>query len=142
MIDNAAGAGKGNRLSPRATVALLDALERELAPHGLGLLDVLPVNRIDAGTLRDRLPPATVVGKTGTIGSLRASTLTGVVRTERWGRVTFAILNRGLDVPTAHERQDRFVEALLREGGAIPWDYRRNPAPAFTQASVEANAAR
>jgi D-alanyl-D-alanine carboxypeptidase/D-alanyl-D-alanine-endopeptidase (penicillin-binding protein 4) len=142
VIDNAAGAGKTNRLSPRATVAIIDALERELAPHGLGLLDVLPVNRIDAGTLRERLAPATLVGKTGTIGSLRASTLAGVVRTERWGRVTFAILNRGVAVPEAQKRQDGFVEALLREGGAIPWDYRRNPAPAFTQASVEASAAR
>jgi D-alanyl-D-alanine carboxypeptidase/D-alanyl-D-alanine-endopeptidase (penicillin-binding protein 4) len=142
VIDNAAGAGKTNRLSPRATVAIIDALERELASHGLGLLDVLPVNRLDAGTLRERLTPATVVGKTGTIGSIRASALAGVVRTERWGRVTFAILNRGVDVPVAQKRQDGFVEALLREGRAIPWDYRRNPAPAFTQASVEASAAR
>jgi D-alanyl-D-alanine carboxypeptidase/D-alanyl-D-alanine-endopeptidase (penicillin-binding protein 4) len=142
VIDNAAGAGKTNRLSPRATVAIIDALERELAPHRLSLLDVLPVNRVDAGTLRERLAPAMVVGKTGTIGSLRASALAGVVRTERWGRVTFAILNRGVAVPVAQKRQDGFVEALLREGRGIPWDYRRNPAPAFTQATVEASAAR
>jgi D-alanyl-D-alanine carboxypeptidase/D-alanyl-D-alanine-endopeptidase (penicillin-binding protein 4) len=142
VIDNAAGAGETNRLSPRATVALLDALERELAPHGFGLVDVLPVNRIDPGTLRDRLAPGMVVGKTGTFGSLGASALAGVVRTKRWGRVTFAILDRGVAVPTAHRRQDGLVEALLREGGALPWPYTRNPAPDFTQASVEVSAAR
>jgi D-alanyl-D-alanine carboxypeptidase/D-alanyl-D-alanine-endopeptidase (penicillin-binding protein 4) len=142
VIDNAAGAGTTDRLSPRATVALLDALERELAAHGFGLVDVLPVNRIDPGTLRDRLEPGMVVGKTGTFGSLGASALAGVIRTKRWGRVTFAILNRGVAVPTAHRRQDGLVEALLREGGAEPWPYTRNPAPDFTQALVEVSAAR
>jgi len=83
-----------------------------------------------------------VVGKTGTFGSLGASALAGVVHTKRWGRVTFAILNRGVAVPTAHRRQDGFVEALLREGGALRWPYARNPAPDFTQASVEASATR
>jgi D-alanyl-D-alanine carboxypeptidase/D-alanyl-D-alanine-endopeptidase (penicillin-binding protein 4) len=142
VIDNAAGAGKTNRLSPRATVALIDALERELAPHGYGLVDVLPVSRLDPGTLRDRLEPGTVVGKTGTFGSLGASALAGVVQTERWGRVTFAILNRDVAVPTAHRKQDGFVEALVREGRAHPWPYTRNPAPDFTQASVEASVVR
>src|SRR5205085_11149632 len=112
-IANAAGAGTQNRISPRAVVALLDALRHALAAEGRELSAVLPVSGIDPGTLRERLlaPPATrgiVIGKTGTYGSEGASALAGVLRTKRYGIVTFAVLNRGLPVPEARARQDAF----------------------------------
>ena len=55
IIDNGAGAGSVNRLSPRAAAAILVALESELATHRLTLTDALPVSGIDTGTLRERL---------------------------------------------------------------------------------------
>lgn len=146
VLQNGAGAGTVNRLSPRAVVAIMDALGRELARHHLDLVDVLPVSGIDPGTLRVRLDGpgerGVVVGKTGTYGSVGACALAGVVSTERFGRVTFAVLNRGVDVPEARRRQDAFVRAILAAGGAKPLDY-PSPAPSpLTEIEVrEAGAA-
>jgi D-alanyl-D-alanine carboxypeptidase/D-alanyl-D-alanine-endopeptidase (penicillin-binding protein 4) len=140
-ISNAAGAGTENRISPRAAVALLGALRRELARLGRELPAVLPVSGVDPGTLHDRLlaPPAgraIVVGKTGTYGSEGASALAGALRTSRFGIVTFAVLNHGVAVPEARQRQDAFVAALAAALGAEPWPYTTAAAPAFDQAEV------
>jgi D-alanyl-D-alanine carboxypeptidase len=141
VIDNAAGAGETNRLSPRAAVALVRALEREVAGHGLTLPDVLPVVGVDEGTLRDRLEGvpgrAAVIGKTGTFGSLGASALAGQARTRRWGVVTFAVLNHGIAVPEARRRQDAFVRALLEAGEPIPWPPRPPDGPLVGGVDVE-----
>ena len=140
VIDNAAGAGTTNRLSPRAAVELVHALEQELRRHGLGLSDVLPVAGIDVGTLHDRLDDATtrgaVVGKTGTYGSVGASALAGVVWTRRWGHVTFAILNRDVPVPQARARQDAFVRAVVADAGSRPLAYRLDPVPTMAAAQL------
>jgi D-alanyl-D-alanine carboxypeptidase/D-alanyl-D-alanine-endopeptidase (penicillin-binding protein 4) len=129
-LDNGAGAGTTNRLSPRAAVAILDALAAELARHGLDLTDVLPVSGIDPGTLRDRLSDGglrgALVGKTGTYGSVGACALAGVVATQRWGLVTFAILNRDVPVPEARRRQDAFIRALVAEAGVGTLGYERD----------------
>jgi serine-type D-Ala-D-Ala carboxypeptidase/endopeptidase (penicillin-binding protein 4) len=138
VIHDAAGAGRTNRLSARAAVALVDALADALARHGHRLTDALPVAGLDPGTLRERLHGGAVVGKTGTIGSLAVSALAGRVRTARWGEVTFAVLHHGLRVPEAHRRQDAFVTALLDAGGAIPWSYRADALPSFTEGEVRA----
>lgn len=141
VIANAAGAGTENRISPRAAVAILAALGRELAHDGRTLTDVLPVSGIDAGTLRERLLDAPgrgiVVGKTGTYGSEGASALAGVLRTKRYGLVTFAVLNHGVAVPEARRRQDAFVTQLAAATEAEPWPYATAAAPAFDQAEVE-----
>jgi len=124
VITNAAGGGKTNRLSPRAAVAIIRALDAELRRHGLSLADVMPVAGIDRGTLEDRLTAplhrGAVVAKTGTYGSLGACALAGTARTRRFGTVTFAVLDRGLPVPEARRRQDAFLEALLDLAGAEP----------------------
>ena len=138
VIDNGAGAGSTNRLSPRATVAIFDALAAELGRHGLRLTDVLPVSGVDPGTLEDRFPEsrATVVGKTGTFGSEGACALAGAVRTRRWGVVRFAVLNRDVPVPDARARQDAFVRGLLEAGEAVPWPYSTPTRPDYLSASV------
>ena len=137
VIENGAGAGTTNRLSPRAAVAILETLRTELERHGLTLVDVLPVSGVDPGTLRHRLPPGLVVGKTGTFGSQGASALAGVLRTARYGRVTFAVLNRGVPPPTAQRRQDAFVQALGDATGALRWSYDGRALPRFTEARIE-----
>lgn len=136
IIENGAGAGTVNRLSPRAAVALLDALDAEVRGEGRQLTDVLPVTRLDLGTLHDRLAPGLVAGKTGTFGSVGASALAGVLRTQRYGKVTFAVLNHDVPVPDARRRQDAFVEALARATGAVPWEYHPVPLPSFGEAKV------
>lgn len=140
VLGDGAGAHRANRMSPRATVAILRALAAELAGHGRSLAEVLPVAGIDEGTLRHRLTGAgevgVVVAKTGTYGSYGACALAGALRTRERGVVYFAVLNRGVPVESARRRQDAFVRALLAELGGEPWGYRRDDSPAFTRAQV------
>ncbi len=139
VIDNGAGAGLTNRLSPRAAVALLDALSALLGKSGHDLTAALPVSGVDTGTLEERFPErrALVVGKTGSFGSVGASSLVGVLRSRRYGMVRFAVLNRGVAVPEARRRQDVFVRALADAVEADPWPYERAAQPAFLEAEID-----
>ena len=140
-ITNAAGAGELNRLSPRAAVAILWELRKQLLSHGKDLPSVLPVNGFDAGTLNNRLSAdryrGCIVGKTGTFGSVGASALVGVLRTAKYGHVAFAMLNSWLPVAEARRRQDVFLRALIDATDAKPWDYVANEKPIFTEAIVK-----
>jgi D-alanyl-D-alanine carboxypeptidase/D-alanyl-D-alanine-endopeptidase (penicillin-binding protein 4) len=138
-IDNGAGAGTTNRLSPRAAVAILRALDRRTQAIGHGITDVLPVSGVDPGTLAERLLDLRryVVGKTGTFGSVGASALVGLLRSPRYGTVAFAVLNHSVAVPKARLAQDAFVRALVRAVGAEPWPYETATRPAYTLALVE-----
>lgn len=79
----------------------------------------------------------TIVGKTGTFGSVGASALAGVLRTRRYGTVTFAVLNHGVPVPEARRRQDAFVRALIAATDAEPWPYTQPTEPDFFAALIE-----
>jgi D-alanyl-D-alanine carboxypeptidase/D-alanyl-D-alanine-endopeptidase (penicillin-binding protein 4) len=139
-LGDGAGTDPANRLSPRAAVKLLRALEQELALTGHRLYDILPVAGVDAGTLRDRLNApdevGRVVGKTGTFGDYGASALIGAIPTIDRGVVYFAILNHGIAVPDARRRQDRFVRALLQRLHSRSWDYQPDTRTAVAQAEV------
>ena len=139
-LGDGAGTDARNRLSPRAAVKLLRALEQELAHGGRRLVDILPVAGIDAGTLHDRLnapdQAGRVVGKTGTFGDYGASALIGALPTSDRGTVYFAILNHGVPVPIARRRQDRFVAALLARLHSLPWEYQPDTRPAIARALV------
>jgi D-alanyl-D-alanine carboxypeptidase/D-alanyl-D-alanine-endopeptidase (penicillin-binding protein 4) len=139
-LGDGAGTDPRNRLSPRAAVNLLRALEQELALTGHRLYDILPVAGVDAGTLHDRLNApdevGRVVGKTGTFGDYGASALIGAIPTSDRGVVYFAILNHGIAVPEARHRQDRFVRALLQRLHSRRWDYRPDTRAAVAQAEV------
>ncbi|MDB6012014.1 MAG: peptidase D-Ala-D-Ala carboxypeptidase [Gammaproteobacteria bacterium] len=139
-LGDGAGTDPSNRLSPRAAVKLLRALEGELAASGHTLPDMLPVSGVDTGTLRDRLngpgEAGHVVGKTGTFGDYGASALIGAIPTTDLGTVYFAILNHGIPVPQARLRQDRFVRALLVRLHSVPWNYQRDTRPAIARAQV------
>jgi len=140
VLGDGAGAHAANRMSPRATVAILRALEHELAGHGLDLATVMPVAGVDEGTLKKRLVgpngQGVVVAKTGTYGDYGACALAGALRTQKDGLVYFAILNRGVPIEEARRRQDAFMRLLMAELGALPWGYQRDDAPAFTRAEV------
>ena len=142
-ITNAAGAGESNRMSPRAAVAILWELRKQLREHSKDLPSVLPVNGLDAGTLKRRLDDADyrarIAGKTGTFGSVGATALAGVLRTPKYGHVAFAVLNSWVPVPEARQRQDAFLRALIDATDAEPWDYVRDDRPIHAEASVELN---
>ena len=139
-LGDGAGTDPSNRLSPRVTVKLLRALEKELATGGHALYDILPVAGIDDGTLHDRLngpgDAGRVVGKTGTFGDYGASALVGAIPTTDRGTVYFAILNHGVPVPKARLRQDQFIRALLAHLHSTTWRYVRDARPAVTRAQV------
>lgn len=141
-LGDGAGTDARNRLSPRAAVEILRALEQELLRTGHRLVDILPVAGIDAGTLHDRLnapdQAGRVVGKTGTFGDYGASALIGAMPTRDHGTVYFAILNHGVPVPVARRRQDRFVAALLARLPGLRWDYQPDPRPAIARALLAA----
>jgi D-alanyl-D-alanine carboxypeptidase/D-alanyl-D-alanine-endopeptidase (penicillin-binding protein 4) len=144
-LGDGAGTDPANRLSPRAAVKLLRALEAELAKAGHSLVDILPVSGIDAGTLQKRLDGSGeaghVVGKTGTFGDYGASALVGALSTTDRGTVYFAILNHGVPVPEARRRQDRFVRVLLSKLKTQPWPYAPDSRPAIARAEIEVGGA-
>ena len=139
-LGDGAGTDPRNRLSPRAAVSLLRALDTQLSTTGHALFDILPVSGIDDGTLRHRLDESAeagrVVGKTGTFGDYGASALVGAISTSDRGTVYFAILNHGIAVPEARRRQDRFVRALLTHLHSVPWNYQRDVRPAIARAQL------
>ncbi|HEX2789993.1 MAG TPA: D-alanyl-D-alanine carboxypeptidase [Steroidobacteraceae bacterium] len=139
-LGDGAGTDPSNRLSPRAAVKLLRALEQELALTGHGLFDILPVAGVDAGTLHDRLNAPNevgrIVGKTGTFGDYGASALIGAISTSDRGVVYFAILNHGIAVSEARHRQDRFARALLMRLHSRAWNYQPDVRPAVARAEV------
>jgi serine-type D-Ala-D-Ala carboxypeptidase/endopeptidase (penicillin-binding protein 4) len=137
-IDNGAGAGTTNRLSPRAATALLAALDREVRASGHTLADVLPVSGVDPGTLDERFleQRALVIGKTGTYGDVGSSALAGVLTTRGYGTVRFAVLNSFVPVAQARKQQDAFVRALAAATEAGSWPYGRAVRPDFTLAEV------
>jgi D-alanyl-D-alanine carboxypeptidase/D-alanyl-D-alanine-endopeptidase (penicillin-binding protein 4) len=139
VIDNGAGGGTTNRMSPRAAVAILRKLETHTREIGHQITDVLPVSGVDPGTLKDRLLDHRryVVGKTGTFGSVGASALVGLLRSPRYGTVAFGVLNAGVPVPQARAKQDAFVRALIDAVGAEPWPYQTPMRPPYLLAKVE-----
>ena len=96
---------------------------------------------IDAGTLQKRLDGADeaghVIGKTGTFGDYGASALVGALSTSDRGTIYFAILNHGVPVPEARQRQDRFVRVLLSRLPTKAWTYDPDPRPAVARALVQ-----
>jgi serine-type D-Ala-D-Ala carboxypeptidase/endopeptidase (penicillin-binding protein 4) len=140
-LGDGAGTDARNRLSPRAAVKLLRALEAELARSGHRLVDILPVAGVDTGTLHERLDApdqvGRVVGKTGTFGDFGASALIGAIPTRDRGTVYFAILNHGVPVPVARRRQDRFIGALLARVHSLPWPYQRDARPAIARVQID-----
>jgi serine-type D-Ala-D-Ala carboxypeptidase/endopeptidase (penicillin-binding protein 4) len=142
VLGDAAGTDPRNRLSPRAAVRLLRALERELQASGHNLCDILPVAGIDQGTLHDRLNgpdlAGRVVGKTGTFGSYGASALIGAIATRDRGTVYFAILDHDIPVPQARRRQDHFVASLLQALHPLPWRYAPDLRPAIAREELSA----
>ena len=115
---NGSGLGEENRISARAAVAMLMAIQQELTKHQLNIADFFPVAGRDRGTLSGRLTPTHTVAKTGTLRHV--SSFAGVLPTRDRGLVWFAIVNRGWDLHTFRAQQDQLLQELVSEWGVAP----------------------
>lgn len=112
---NGSGLGEENRLSPRAVVAMLLAIQRQLRPFGLSVADVMPVFGQDEGTLIYRDLPTQSALKTGTLNAV--SSLAGFFPTQDRGPVWFSIQNQGFGVDLFRAQQDALLAALEQHWG-------------------------
>jgi serine-type D-Ala-D-Ala carboxypeptidase/endopeptidase (penicillin-binding protein 4) len=112
-----------NRISPRTSVAVLQKMITLLKSYQLRVEDIMPVAGVDSGTLvrRMREPGMSggIVAKTGTLNTTDngVSTLQGVIYSEQYGPMLFAIFNMGGGVHYFRREQDRFLGEALNELG-------------------------
>jgi len=112
---NGSGLGVENRISPRANVALLQAIQLLLEEQGLSLADAFAVVGQDVGVLERRLLPGILIAKSGTLSGV--STLAGVLPTEQ-GDVWFALMNGGADLAGLRAQQGQFLSQLQAQWGS------------------------
>lgn len=114
QLENGSGLSDKNRISPRAAVGLFLALEKLMTANNLSIADTLTIVGQDPGVLDIRpLPPASVV-KSGTLNTVSA--LGGVLPTEKYGLVWFAVLNTGeIDLDKARREQETLLDNLLKD---------------------------
>ena len=112
---NGSGLGVENQLSPRAVVAILLSIQRQLRPHNLSVSDVMPVFGQDEGTLIFRELPVQSALKTGTLNTV--SSLAGYFPTRDRGPVWFSIQNWGEDLELLRAQQDALLLALQQHWG-------------------------
>lgn len=125
----ASSSGLGvNRVTPRAMMRVLRALQKDLAKFKMTFADIMPVAGMDQGTLAGRFDDfdrGSVVGKTGTLGNTDggASALAGEMNTRK-GKVLFVIFNQRGSVPRFRAFQNSLVSLIQSQlGGAIPINY-------------------
>ncbi|MGB3515119.1 MAG: D-alanyl-D-alanine carboxypeptidase [Elainellaceae cyanobacterium] len=114
QLINGSGLGEENRVSPRASVAMLIAIQRDMQETQLTVSDLFPVAGRDEGTLLSRDLPTLAAVKTGTLNQVSA--LAGAFPTQR-GVVWFALINRGWDLDSFRQQQDVLLQQVLAE-----WD--------------------
>jgi D-alanyl-D-alanine carboxypeptidase/D-alanyl-D-alanine-endopeptidase (penicillin-binding protein 4) len=119
-----------NRVTPRAMMKVLRALQKDLAKYKMTFADIMPVAGVDDGTLEGRFDDAfdrgSVVGKTGTLGNTDggASALAGEMNTRK-GKVLFVIFNQRGSVPRFRAFQNSLVSLIQGQlGGALPIPYK------------------
>lgn len=114
---NGSGLGEENQISPRAIVAMLMTIQRNLEAYQLNVADFFPVIGRERGTLGGRqITPGAAV-KTGTLD--RVSSLAGVLPTRDRGLIYFAIIDIGTgDLKALHRYQDYLLQSLTATWGA------------------------
>jgi serine-type D-Ala-D-Ala carboxypeptidase/endopeptidase (penicillin-binding protein 4) len=118
-----------NRISPRAMMTVLRALQSEAQAHGLQLSALLDVAGVEKGTLKHRFQGVfgrTVIAKTGTLPETDAgvSALSGEVHTRR-GTFLFVIFEKRGNVAVFRNRQDQLVQQFEKDyGGPAPIAYK------------------
>jgi D-alanyl-D-alanine carboxypeptidase/D-alanyl-D-alanine-endopeptidase (penicillin-binding protein 4) len=113
---NGSGLGQANQISPRASVAIFMAVHNSAQLAGLTLADLYPSSDCNCGTIEGRKMPKGAIVKTGTLSDVSA--LAGVIQTQKYGAVWFAIVNRGDgNIDDFHRSQDRVLQTLVSKWG-------------------------
>jgi D-alanyl-D-alanine carboxypeptidase/D-alanyl-D-alanine-endopeptidase (penicillin-binding protein 4) len=121
QLINGSGLGEENRISPRATCAMFNAIQRTLqswrssSGNPYTIADVFPISGFDQGTLEDRQIPTSAVVKTGTLNTVSA--LAGDLPTRDRGVLCFAIINGGSDITWLRQQQDQTLQDLSKQWG-------------------------
>ncbi|ACB50295.1 putative peptidase S13, D-Ala-D-Ala carboxypeptidase C [Crocosphaera subtropica ATCC 51142] len=119
QLINGSGLGVENRISPRASVGMLMAIEEKLKDNPLSVADLFPMGGRDTtGTVQWRNLPDGVAVKTGTLAQVSA--LAGVIPTKERGLVWFAIINHGSNVDRFRVEQDRLLQKLANHWNLTP----------------------
>jgi len=120
-IVNGSGLGEENRISPRATVTMMQTIQTLLRAstdnpaQNFTVSDIFPIAGADGGTVQDRGLPQNAVVKTGTLAVVSA--LAGAFPTQNNGVVWFSLLNYGSGLDTLRSRQDQVLSALEKQWG-------------------------
>ncbi|MBI4853186.1 MAG: D-alanyl-D-alanine carboxypeptidase [Acidobacteria bacterium] len=115
-----------NRITPRASIKIFGQMIRLLKSYKMKVEDIMPVVGIDSGTLVTRLTDTkllgSVVAKTGTlhITDDGASILQGVIYTQEYGTVMFALFNMAGRVNYFRQEQDQFLTEFIQEAKLTP----------------------
>ncbi len=117
QLINGSGLGRENQISPRTVIEMYQAIQRELAPQGLTLADVVAVAGEPEGILTVRPLPPYAVLKSGSLNAV--STLSGALPTQDKGIVWFAFLHGGGDIEILRAEQERFLRELEAQWGAV-----------------------
>jgi serine-type D-Ala-D-Ala carboxypeptidase/endopeptidase (penicillin-binding protein 4) len=120
QLINGSGLGIENRLSPRAVIEILQALDRKLANQPIKVSDLFPVGGRDTkGTMQWRAIPKGVMIKTGTLAQVSA--LAGEIPTQERGKVWFVIMNAGSgDIEGFRHQQDQLLQTLEQHWQILP----------------------
>ncbi|ANV86469.1 D-alanyl-D-alanine carboxypeptidase/D-alanyl-D-alanine-endopeptidase [Picosynechococcus sp. PCC 7117] len=120
QLINGSGLGVDNKISPRAAVAMLQAIDSKLQGQPFTVFDLLPIAGQDhGGTVNNRTIPPGIAFKTGTLNQVSA--LAGIMPTQTQGNVWFAIINNGTwDVSGYRQQQDQFLQTLSEQWPVIP----------------------
>ena len=128
QLVNGSGLAIENRISPRASCGMFQAIARLLQPHNLTIADIFAVVGADEGILDERsLPPLAVV-KSGTLNGVSA--LAGALPTQNNGVVWFSILNVEGNSDSFRVEQEVLLQKLLSQWGEA------NQTPLLLQPSV------
>ena len=111
QLINGSGLGEDNKVSPRAAVTMLQAIQRYVEPSQLNVADLFPVAGRDGGTLLDRNIPSLAAVKTGTLNEVSA--LAGAIPTRDRGVIWFALINRGWDLDGFRQQQDVLLQQVI-----------------------------
>ena len=120
---NGSGLGEENQMSPRAAVAMLQAVQTILqsaagsasSAQSFTLSDIFPIVGADGGTVSDRTLPSNAVVKTGTLAVVSA--LAGAIPTQEKGIVWFSLINYGAGLDNLRSRQDQIISAIEQQWG-------------------------
>lgn len=115
-----------NRITTRASIKIFQKMIQLLKSYQMKVEDIMPIVGVDSGTLVTRLTDTqllgAVVAKTGTlhITDDGASILQGIIYTEQYGPVMFAIFNMVGKVNYFRQEQDQLLTEIVAELGITP----------------------